>query len=73
MISNQQSFSTDPNVLGGVPTFVGTRVPVSAMIDYLSAGQTIDEFLEDFPTVTHEQALSVLSFMQHSALHAHPR
>ena len=71
MFSNQ-TFCVNPDVLGGVPTFAGTRVPLSALIDYLSAGQTIDEFLEEFPTVTHDQAVGALNFMQHSALHAHP-
>lgn len=47
-------------VLGGIPVFGGTRVPVRSLIDYLEAGDRIDEFLRDFPTVTREQAVAVL-------------
>lgn len=49
-----------PEVLGGTPVFEGTRVPVQALIDYLEEGKTLDEFLEDFPTVAHEQATEAL-------------
>jgi uncharacterized protein (DUF433 family) len=51
---------SDPEILGGVPVFVGTRVPVRALIDYLEGGQPLDEFLEDFPTVTRDQAVAAL-------------
>lgn len=51
---------SDPEILGGTPVFVGTRVPVKALIDYLEAGHTLDEFLDDFPSVTREQAVAVL-------------
>lgn len=58
---HQQSVvRSDPEVLGGVPVFAGTRVPVRALIDYLEAGDSLDEFLEDFPSVTREQAVAVL-------------
>jgi uncharacterized protein (DUF433 family) len=50
----------DPQVLGGTPCFMGTRVPVKNLFDYLAAGRTLDEFLEGFPTVTREQVLAVL-------------
>lgn len=50
----------DPDVLGGTPVFRGTRVPFQALLDYLEGGQTLDEFLEDFPTVTRETAVHVL-------------
>ncbi|MGB7132504.1 MAG: DUF433 domain-containing protein [Candidatus Sulfotelmatobacter sp.] len=50
----------DPNVLGGVPVFRHTRVPFQALLDYLEAGQTLDEFLSDFPTVTREAAIAGL-------------
>ena len=46
----------DPEILGGTPVFCGTRVPFQALLDYLEGGQTIDEFLDDFPTVTREAA-----------------
>ncbi|HME72422.1 MAG TPA: DUF433 domain-containing protein [Myxococcota bacterium] len=51
---------SNPGILGGAPVFVGTRVPVRALVDYLKAGRALDEFLEDFPTVTREQAIAVL-------------
>lgn len=50
------------DVLGGVPVFKGTRVPVQNLIDYLEAGDSIDEFLEDFPTVKKDQAIWALEF-----------
>lgn len=54
------SIAVDPDVLHGVPTFRGTRVPVSALIDNLAVRLTLDEFLENFPTVKREQTLQVL-------------
>ena len=50
----------DPEILGGTPVFVGTRVPVQAFIDYLEGGHPLVEFLEDFPSVSHEQAVAAL-------------
>jgi uncharacterized protein (DUF433 family) len=50
----------DPSILGGTPVFVGTRVPVRTLIDYLEAGQPLAEFLEDFPSVSREHAIGVL-------------
>ena len=50
----------DPEVLGGTPVFRGTRVPFQALLDYLEGGQTLDEFLDDFPTVTREAAVHAL-------------
>jgi uncharacterized protein (DUF433 family) len=47
-------------ILSGIPVFHGTRVPVRTLIDYLSTGETIDSFLDDFPTVSREQALEFL-------------
>ena len=49
-----------PDVMGGAPVFVGTRVPVQTLLDYLEAGETIDDFLEGFPTVTREQVVAFL-------------
>jgi uncharacterized protein (DUF433 family) len=51
----------DPDILGGTPVFVGTRVPVKTFIDYLEAGHPLAEFLDDFPSVSHEQAVAVLA------------
>jgi len=50
----------DPEVLGGTPVFRGTRVPFQALLDYLEGGQTLGEFLDDFPTVTRDAAISAL-------------
>jgi uncharacterized protein (DUF433 family) len=50
----------DPEILGGTPVFRGTRVPIQTLFDYLEGGDTLDEFLDDFPTVTREQALQLL-------------
>jgi uncharacterized protein (DUF433 family) len=52
--------SRDPDVLGGTPVFCGTRVPFQALLDYLEGGQTLDDFLDDFPTVTREAAVHAL-------------
>jgi len=50
----------DPEILGGTPVFVGTRVPAQALIDYLKGGHSLDEFLDDFPTVSRDQAIAAL-------------
>ena len=50
----------DPGILGGTPVFIGTRVPVKALLDYIAGGHTLDDFLDDFPTVTRAQAVAVL-------------
>lgn len=49
-----------PEILGGTPVFNGTRVPIQTLIDYLEGGQSIDEFLEGFPTVSREQVIAFL-------------
>ena len=51
---------SDPDILGGTPVFVGTRVPVRTLLDYLAAGDTLEEFLDHFPTVSREQAVAAL-------------
>ena len=51
---------TDPEILGGTPVFVGTSVPLQALIDYLEGGHPLSDFLDDFPTVTREQAVAAL-------------
>jgi uncharacterized protein (DUF433 family) len=50
----------DQDILGGTPVFRGTRVPFQALLDYLEGGQTLDEFLDDFPTVTKDMAVATL-------------
>ncbi len=54
----------DCEVLSGVPVFAGTRVPVSALLDNIAAGLSLDEFLENFPTVSREQALQLLDYFK---------
>jgi uncharacterized protein (DUF433 family) len=56
----QSVVSRDPEVMGGAPVFRGTRVPIQTLLDYLEAGDSIDEFLEGFPSVTREQVISFL-------------
>jgi uncharacterized protein (DUF433 family) len=60
MSSVRGIISKDPEVLGGTPVFHGTRVPFQALLDYLEGGQTLDEFLDDFPTVSRDAAISAL-------------
>ena len=52
--------SSDPNILDGTPVFAGTRVPLKNLTDYLEAGDSIDEFLEDFPSVNRSQVIAFL-------------
>ena len=58
----------DPEILGGTPVFVGTRVPVESLFDYLEAGDPIDEFLRQFPSVKREQAIAALDLARDSLL-----
>src|SRR5687767_13404954 len=51
---------SDPEIMGGEPVFLGTRVPVKSLFDYLEAGNTVDQFLHSFPTVTREQVIGAL-------------
>jgi uncharacterized protein (DUF433 family) len=51
---------SDPEILGGVPVFIGTRVPLRNLIDYLERGHSLDEFLDHFPSVAREQAVAAL-------------
>ena len=57
---------SDPEILSGAPVFRGTRVPVAALLDNLAAGLTLDDFLDNFPTVAREQALQVLEFSKNT-------
>ena len=56
------------DVLGGTPVFKSTRVPVRTLIDYLETGDRLDDFLEDFPTVTRQQAMQVLELAKETLL-----
>jgi len=63
----------DPEILGGKPVFVGTRVPVKTLYDHLEAGDSLDEFLESFPSVTREQAVAALELAREmTEAHAAP-
>jgi uncharacterized protein (DUF433 family) len=56
----QPAICRDPEVMGGTPVFCGTRVPVQTLLDYLEAGESIDQFLEGFPSVTRAQVIAFL-------------
>jgi uncharacterized protein (DUF433 family) len=56
----QPVVSRDPDIMSGTPVFPGTRVPVQTLLDYLEAGDTIDDFLEGFPSVTRTQVIAFL-------------
>ena len=60
MTATQMPIHSDPAIMGGTPVFVGTRVPARTLLDYLEGGDTLDAFLEDFPSVTREQAVAAL-------------
>ena len=61
-------FHSDPDILGGTPVFTGTRVPVQTLLDYLEAGDPLDEFLDGFPTVRREQAVTFLELAKDALL-----
>ena len=63
---------SDPQILGGTPVFVGTRVPAQSLFDYLEGGETLDEFLRQFPSVTREQAVAALDLARDTLLAAFP-
>ncbi|MSO36360.1 MAG: DUF433 domain-containing protein [Acidobacteria bacterium] len=57
-----------PDILSGTPVFVGTRVPAQSLFDYLEAGDTLDEFLRQFPSVSRDQAVAALELAKESVL-----
>jgi uncharacterized protein (DUF433 family) len=59
---------SDPNISGGTPVFRGTRVPVQSLFDYLEGGETIEQFLDQFPSVSKKQALAALDLARDSIL-----
>lgn len=61
MAAPRPPITISPEYLGGTPVFTGTRVPVRSLFDYLQAGDTLAEFLRQFPTITHEHAIAVLA------------
>ena len=59
---------SDPEILGGTPVFVGTRVPVQSLFDYLEGGESLDEFLRQFPSVRRDQAVAALEIARTALL-----
>jgi len=59
-MNRSQIVHSDPEILGGTPVFVGTRVPVQTLLTYLEKGETLEEFLDNFPTVSRAQAVALL-------------
>ena len=59
---------SDPDISGGTPVFCGTRVPVRSLFDYLEGGETLDQFLDQFPAVSKEQALAALDLARDTIL-----
>lgn len=68
MIAESQVWHSDPEILGGAPVFLGTRVPVRSLFDYLEGGESLDEFLRQFPSVKREQAIGALDAARDSLL-----
>ena len=71
-MSEQSVIHSNPNILGGTPVFVGTRVPVQTFLDYLEGGESLATFLDHFPSVGREQAVAVLELAK-KMLIAHAR
>jgi uncharacterized protein (DUF433 family) len=67
-MSKERLILRSDEILGGTPVFAGTRVPVKTLFDYLEGGDTLDEFLEDFPAVSREHAVKVLERMKETLL-----
>ena len=68
MIQRAAVVHIDPEILGGTPVFVGTRVPAQTLFDYLEGGESLDEFLDQFPSVTRAQAVAALELACESVL-----
>lgn len=73
MATVSQLIHCDPEIMGGTPVFVGTRVPVKTLFQHLAAGDPLEVFLDDFPTVSREQAVATLTQANELLVaHAHP-
>ena len=70
MAPSSRVVHSDPEILGGTPVFVGTRVPAQALIDYMEGGHPLDEFLDDFPSVSREQAIAALELAREALVRA---
>lgn len=68
MLDHSKVIHTDPEIMSGTPVFVGTRVPAQSLFDYLEGGETLDEFLHQFPSVKREQAIAALEIARESVL-----
>jgi uncharacterized protein (DUF433 family) len=66
-MQQDQVIHSNPNILGGTPVFIGTRVPVQTLLDYLEGGESLDTFLDHFPSVRREQAVAVLELAKRIA------
>ncbi|PYS68796.1 MAG: hypothetical protein DMF73_16075 [Acidobacteria bacterium] len=63
-MQHEEIIQSNPEILGGVPLFTGTRVPVRSLFDHLEAGDSIDDFLKGFPSVRREQVIALLEISQ---------
>ena len=70
-MDSQNLIEVDPEKMSGTPVFSGTRVPINHLFDYLEAGDGLDVFLNDFPSVKREQALGVIELMRERVLKEH--
>lgn len=68
MIRLSQIVRCDPEILGGTPVFVGTRVPIQSLFDYLEGGETLDDFLRQFPSVRRDMVIAALDLARESLL-----
>ncbi|MEG3908240.1 DUF433 domain-containing protein [Microcoleus sp. w2-18bC1] len=64
MTSTLPIIHSDPDILGGNPVLIATRVPIETLLDYLEAGDSVDEFLDHFPSVSGDRAISVLAMIR---------
>ena len=68
MATSSEVVHSDPEILGGTPVFTGSRVPVQALFDYLEGGETLEDFLTQYPSVTREKAIAALDQARDSLL-----
>jgi len=69
-VKRNSIYHSDPEILRGAPVFAGTRVPIQSLFDHLEAGDSIDDFLEGFPSVTRQQVIALLEQSRKQVLHA---
>lgn len=73
MTTTLSAIHSDPDILGGTPVFMGTRVPIQILLDYLEAGDSLDLFLDHFPSVNREQAIATLELAKEMLIaHGNP-